>query len=48
MTQSRPSAEDAATVTRKSRSNLAFAFACIPKDRRADMVTFYAYCRQGR
>ena len=38
-------AEDAATVTRKSKSNLAFAFACIPKDRRADMVTFYPYCR---
>jgi phytoene synthase len=38
-------APDAATVTKKSKSNLAFAFACIPKDRRADMVTFYAYCR---
>jgi phytoene synthase len=37
--------EDAASVTKKSKSNLAFAFACIPKDRRADMVTFYAYCR---
>jgi len=38
-------ADDAASVTRKSKSNLAFAFACVPKDRRADMVTFYAYCR---
>lgn len=37
--------QDAATVTKKSKSNLAFAFACIPRDRRADMVTFYAYCR---
>ncbi len=39
-------AEDAASVTKKSKSNLAFAFLCIPKDRRGDMVTFYAYCRQ--
>ena len=38
--------EDAASVTKKSKSNLAFAFMCIPKERRADMVTFYAYCRQ--
>lgn len=37
--------ESAASVTKKSKSNLAFAFACIPKDRRKDMVTFYAYCR---
>lgn len=37
--------EDAATVTKKSKSNLAFAFICIPKDRRDDMVDFYAYCR---
>ena len=40
-----PPADDAAAVTKKSKSNLAFAFACIPKSRRDDMVTFYAYCR---
>jgi phytoene synthase len=46
MTESLSStADDAATITKKSKSNLAFAFVCIPKDRRADMVTFYAYCR---
>ena len=37
--------DSAAAVTKKSKSNLAFAFVCIPKERRADMVTFYAYCR---
>ncbi|MFT4547338.1 MAG: phytoene synthase [Verrucomicrobiales bacterium] len=42
---SAPQSEDAASITKKSKSNLAFAFVCIPKDRRADMVTFYAYCR---
>ena len=39
-------AEDAESVTKKSKSNLAFAFLCVPKQRRADMVKFYAYCRQ--
>jgi len=37
--------EDAASMTKKSKSNLAFAFRCIPKARRSDMVAFYAYCR---
>ena len=32
-------------IARKSRSNLAFALACLPKERRRDMVSFYAYCR---
>jgi 15-cis-phytoene synthase len=36
----------AAEVTRKSRSNLAFAFRCLPRDKRRDMTSFYAFCRQ--
>lgn len=34
-----------AEIARKSRSNLAFALACLPKERRKDMVSFYAFCR---
>ena len=36
---------EAATITQKAKSNLAFAFLCLPKNRRDDMVTFYAFCR---
>jgi 15-cis-phytoene synthase len=36
----------AAQVTRKSRSNLAFALRCLPRAKRRDMTTFYAFCRQ--
>ncbi|MGJ8672535.1 phytoene/squalene synthase family protein [Rubritalea sp.] len=36
---------EAAAITQSSKSNLAFAFLCLPKDRRNDMVTFYAFCR---
>jgi len=36
---------DATGITRASRSNLAFAFACLPERRRRDMTTFYAFCR---
>lgn len=32
-------------ITKRAKSNLAFALACLPKARRADMVTFYAFCR---
>lgn len=32
-------------ITKKSKSNLAFAFLFLPKKRRHDMVTFYAFCR---
>ncbi|NNC90027.1 MAG: squalene/phytoene synthase family protein [Akkermansiaceae bacterium] len=35
----------AAEITRKSKSNLAFALSCVRKDRRRDLVTFYAFCR---
>ena len=31
-------------ITKKSKSNLAFALYCLPKIRRADMITFYAFC----
>lgn len=36
---------DAAEITRQARSNLAFALAILPKDRREDAVIFYAFCR---
>lgn len=32
-------------ITRKAKSNLAFALSCLPKERKRDMVTFYAFCR---
>jgi len=35
----------AADVARRAKSNLAFALACLPRERRRDMVTFYAFCR---
>ena len=37
--------QDAAEIVRKSRSNLAFALACLPPERRQDMYVFYAFCR---
>ena len=36
---------DPKQITASSKSNLAFALACLPKDRRKDMVSFYAFCR---
>lgn len=35
----------AETITRASGSNLALAFAALPRERRRDMSTFYAFCR---
>ena len=35
----------AAEITRKAKSNLAFALRCVPADRREHLVNFYAYCR---
>jgi 15-cis-phytoene synthase len=34
-----------ADIARKSRSNLAFALATLPAQRRRDMIHFYAFCR---
>ena len=39
------STHDASEIVRKSRSNLAFALASLPKQRREDMHVFYAFCR---
>lgn len=36
---------DAAKITLRARSNLAFALPILPKDRRDDAVIFYAFCR---
>ncbi|MDB4721484.1 squalene/phytoene synthase family protein [Verrucomicrobiales bacterium] len=36
---------DAKTVTVNAKSNLAFTLLCLPKERRKDMETFYAFCR---
>lgn len=35
----------ASEITRKADSNLAFALRILPKERRDDMVVFYAFCR---
>lgn len=35
----------ASEITKKAKSNLAFALRVLPKDRREDMVVFYAFCR---
>lgn len=36
---------EAKKITKGAKSNLAFAFACLPAKRRRDMVTLYAFCR---
>lgn len=36
----------ASDITRRAKSNLAFALNILPKDRRDDMVVFYAFCRR--
>lgn len=36
---------DASQITRNAKSNLAFALRILPRDRRDDMVGFYAFCR---
>lgn len=36
----------AAEITRRANSNLAFALRVLPRERRDDMVVFYAFCRQ--
>lgn len=35
----------ASDITRKAKSNLAFALTILPRARREDMVVFYAFCR---
>ena len=40
-----PSGRTAHEIVKRSRSNLAFALACLPKRRRQDMYVFYAFCR---
>jgi phytoene synthase len=37
--------ESSAEIAKKSKSNLAFALACLPAERRRDMISFYAFCR---
>ncbi len=36
---------EAKLITKNAKSNLAFAFACLPKQRRNDMISLYAFCR---
>lgn len=40
-----PSDPSSAKITRKAKSNLAFALKCVPADRREHLVSFYAFCR---
>ncbi|MDB6137233.1 MAG: Phytoene synthase [Verrucomicrobiaceae bacterium] len=37
--------DSSAEIAKKSKSNLAFALACLPAERRRDMISFYAFCR---
>jgi phytoene synthase len=37
---------NAEEITKKSQSNLAFAFISLPKEKQRDITTFYAFCRQ--
>ena len=32
-------------IARRSKSNLAFALSTLPRRRKEDMMTFYAFCR---
>jgi len=32
-------------ITRKAKSNLAVTLSCLPKERKQDMIIFYAFCR---
>lgn len=34
-----------AEITQRAKSNLAIALACLPEERRCDMISFYAFCR---
>jgi len=34
-----------AEIAHRARSNLALALACLPEERRRDMISFYAFCR---
>lgn len=36
---------DPASITKASKSNLALAFIALPRERRRDITTFYAFCR---
>ena len=36
---------EAAEITKRAKSNLAFALSVLPRERRADAVTYYAFCR---
>src|SRR3712207_2381249 len=40
-----PTTVDAKQITQRSKSNLALAFVSLGKERRADITTFYAFCR---
>ena len=40
-----PPTESSVEIAKKSKSNLAFALACLPAERRRDMISFYAFCR---
>jgi phytoene synthase len=39
------SSRDSASITKASKSNLALAFIALPRERRRDITTFYAFCR---
>ncbi|MFM2178519.1 MAG: hypothetical protein RL015_2617, partial [Verrucomicrobiota bacterium] len=38
-------ATSSAEIAQRAKSNLAIALACLPEERRRDMISFYAFCR---
>ncbi|MEM7015027.1 MAG: presqualene diphosphate synthase HpnD [Verrucomicrobiota bacterium] len=40
-----PESDSADEIAKRSKSNLAFALVSLPKQKRIDMTTFYAFCR---
>jgi phytoene synthase len=39
------STQSTAQIASQAKSNLALALSCLPKERRRDMISFYAFCR---
>ena len=45
MTERKPRVPVSRQIARRSKSNLALALSTLPRRRKQDMLTFYAFCR---
>src|SRR5436190_23394672 len=45
MTERKPRVPVSRQIARRSKSNLALALSTLPRKRKQDMLTFYAFCR---